>query len=69
VPTSADGYRNRWHLRTPIQLVTATAVTEGFGTRRKGEESDEAQARMAEEARLREEARVEAGKSLPSRLS
>jgi hypothetical protein len=47
-----------------------THTTEDFVTRRKGEESDEdTQGRMAEEARLREEARVEAGKSLPSRFS
>jgi hypothetical protein len=47
-----------------------THTTEDFVTRRKGEESDEdTQARMAEEARLKEEARVDAGKSLPSRFS
>jgi len=45
-------------------------MTEDFVTRRKGEENDEdTRARMEEEARLREEAWVEAGKSLPSRFS
>lgn len=44
-----------------------TVLTEDFVTRRKGEETPEdTQARMEEENRLREEARVEAGRPLPS---
>jgi len=47
-----------------------THVTDDFVTCRKGEETDEdTQARRAEEARIREEARVEAGESLPSHFS
>lgn len=46
-----------------------TVLTEEFVTRRAGEETPEdTQARMEEENRLREEARVEEGKSLPSRF-
>lgn len=44
-----------------------TYTDENFVTRRKGEESEaDTRARQEEEARLREEARVEAGKALPS---